>query len=176
MEADIVRSCAMALAGYFLLLHPLSGQQGQTATPVAIKGSETPESIPDREAFRSLFASLSDRRNNPPSWSLRSALLEPAGLSKDEEEAVVGAAIIYGAKCETAARAIKKLREATPHKSLSEVSEAEIDAVMTVQGNALDQVIRDIESELGPASYQRLLSFVRDWKKHMTLFPGPKFN
>ena len=177
MEADIVKSCAIALAGFFLLLHPLSGQQAQTTAPaVVIQGSETPELIPDREAFRSLFIMLGDRPDNPPAWALRSALLEPAGLTKDEEAAVVGAANIYAAKSATATRAIKGLREATPHKRLSEVGEGEIDAVMTAQGNALDQIIRDIEGELGPASYQRLLSFVRNWKKHMAMVPGPKFN
>ncbi len=173
-----MRSWAIALAGTFLLPHmPLSGQQGQSTAPVVvIQGSETPELIPDREAFRSLFSMLGDRPNNPPAWEFRSALLQPAGLTKDEEAAVVGAANIYSAKSATATRAINALREATPHKRLSEVSEAQIDAVMTAQGNALDQTIHDLENDLGPAAYQRLLSFVRTWKKNMAIVPGPKFN
>lgn len=161
-----------------LLGVPSAAQQQVTTRPQAVvNGADTPELIPDREAFRSLFGMLADRLKNPPSGEFRHSILEPIGLTKDEEAAIVGAANVYGAKEASTARALQVLRAATPHKTLSEVPEARVDAIMTAQGVTLDKVIKDLQDELKPESYQRLLKFIRTtWKSKMSLYPGPKFN
>ncbi len=165
----LVTKLSVAACTFFTLC--LAGQVKRTT----IDGSQTPEMIPDAEAYQMMFLTLSDGKASL-SRGARLNYLAPSGLSEAEMEIVLDASNQFAIYADSVGQKYKSLIEQRKAGSISQDElSARIRWVYDAAKSQLKEMISSLEAELGSSASTKLLALVRTKvKRSMTYTGSPK--
>jgi hypothetical protein len=124
---------------------------GPATTPSYVDGAKNPELIPLNVAFKMMFMHCAD---GAVLWDLdtRLSYLKSSNLSKEQMLRVIEAGNEYWIALNKFTRAVKKLPLPRDPKAIRSLLD-ELD-------RRQEEIRYDLETDLGPAAYQKLLDFV----------------